>query len=178
VILFIITVILFLTTRLHVVAITSVSDEPYLCALRATEMFEVPSSVSSSDDGGEDSLVFEELLDEASLAVQGAANECSCGGHQTMMAAFGLIESGRLVDAAESIVSALGSCTCDESRGFLRDALDVVAQLGREDSPDEEEQLLRWWTAGVQLTTACGEPAPAKCTGAGALVGKPFCGCI
>ena len=40
-------------------------------------MFEIPSPASSSD--GEKILFFEELLEETSLAVQGAANTCSCG---------------------------------------------------------------------------------------------------
>ena len=64
-----------------------------------------------------------------------------------MMDAFDVIEGGRVVAAAARIVATLRSCKCDGSRGLLRDALDVVAQLG--DSPGEEEQLLRLWTAGV-----------------------------
>ena len=51
-----------------------------------------------------------------------AANTCSCGEHSSMMAVFGLIEGGRVVDAAAGIVTALGSCSCDEAREFLRDA--------------------------------------------------------
>ena len=43
--------------------------------------------------------------------------------------------------AAAGIAAALRSCKCDGNRGLLRDALDLVAQLG--DSPGEEEQLLR-----------------------------------
>ena len=42
---------------------------------------------------------------------------------------------------------ALRPCKCGGSRALLRDALDVVAQLGN--SPGEEEQLLRLWAAGV-----------------------------
>ena len=64
-----------------------------------------------------------------------------------MMDAFDVIEGGCVV-AAAGIVAALRSCKCGGRRGLLRDALDVVAQLG--DSPGgEEEQLLRLWTAGV-----------------------------
>ena len=55
---------------------------------------------------------------------------------RAMMAVFGLIESGCVVDAAATIVTALGSCRCDKAREFLRDALQVVAQLGG--SPEEE----------------------------------------
>ena len=58
-----------------------------------------------------------------------------------MMDVFGVIEGGCVVAAAAGIAAALLSCKCDGSRGLLRDALDVVAQLG--DSPGEGEQLLR-----------------------------------
>ena len=91
-------------------------------------MVEIPSPASSSSDCEED-LHFEELLDEASLAVQEAANSCSCGEHQRMMDAFVLMESGRVVDAAAGIAASLGSCKCSEASDFLRDALDVLAQL-------------------------------------------------
>ena len=67
-----------------------------------------------------------------------------------MMDAFDIIAGGCVVAAAAGIiVAALRPCKCDGSRGhgLLRDALDVVAQLG--DSPGELEQLLRLWTAGV-----------------------------
>ena len=63
------------------------------------------------------------------------------------MDAFDVVEGGCVVAAAAGIVTALRSCKCGGSRGLLRDALDVVAQLG--DSPGEEKQLLRLWTAGV-----------------------------
>ena len=81
------------------------------------------------------------------MDVQEAANSCSCGEHQQLMDAFDAIEGDCVVAAAAGIVAALLSCKCDWSRGLLLEALDVVAQLG--DSPGEEEQLLRLWTAGV-----------------------------
>ena len=92
-------------------------------------------------------MSFEELLEEASMDVQEAANSCSCGEHQQLMGAFEAVEGDCVVAAAAGIVAALLSCKCDRSRGLLLEALDVVAQLG--DSPGEEEQLLRLWTAGV-----------------------------
>ena len=85
-------------------------------------MSENPSPASSSS-GGEEDLVFEELLDEASLAVQGAANWCSCGEHRRMMEVFDIIESGHVVAAAAGIVAALGSCRYDDASEFLRNAL-------------------------------------------------------
>ena len=111
-------------------------------------MFEIPSPASSSSDGEEDLPSFEEILEEASLDAQSAANTCSCGEYPVMMAVVDLIANGRVVEAAAAIVAALGSCKCDESCVFLWDALDVVAQLGR--SPDEEEQLFFLWTASVR----------------------------
>ena len=110
-------------------------------------MFEIPSPASSISDG-EEVLLFEELLEEASLGAHSAANTCSCGEHPVMMAVVGLIASGCVVEAAAAIVAVLGSCKCDESCAFLWDALDVVAQLGR--SPDEEKQLVFLWTASVR----------------------------
>ena len=109
-------------------------------------MSEITSPASSSSDG-EEVLSFEEILEDASIDVQEAANSYSFGEHQQMMDMFDVIEGGRVVTAAAGIAAALRSCKCDGSRGLLRDALDVVAQLG--DSPGEEEQLLRLWTAGV-----------------------------
>ena len=149
--LIIITVILFpitwsfLWSRLTAVA-SLVDALAYLCALRARKMLEIPSLASSSSDG-EEVLSFEELLEEASMDVQEAANSCSCGEPQQLMDAFDAIEGDCVVAAAAGIVAALLSCKCDRSRGLLLEALDVVAQLG--DSPGEEEQLLRLWTAGV-----------------------------
>ena len=83
-------------------------------------------------------MSFEETLEEAStcMGAHNASNTCSCGGHSAMIAVFGLIESGCVVDAAAGIVAALGSCRCDEAREFLRGALQVVAQFGS--SPGEE----------------------------------------
>ena len=74
------------------------------------------------------------------MDVQEAANSCSCGEHQQMMNVFDVTEGGRVVAAAAGIVAALGSCGCDEASEFLRDALQVVTQLGR--PPGEERQLL------------------------------------
>ena len=52
--------------------------------------------------------------------------------------------------------------------GLLRNALDVVAQLG--DSPDEEEQLLRLWTVGVgSVGQEQSAAALAVCVGTGGL---------
>ena len=48
-----------------------------------------------------------------------ATNTCSCGEHSSMMAVFGLIESGRVVDAGAGTVAALGLCKCDEALEFL-----------------------------------------------------------
>ena len=83
-------------------------------------MSEIPSPASSSSDGDE-ALTYEEILEEASMDAHSAANTCSCGEHSSMMAVFGLIESGRVVDAAglELIVAALGLCKCDEALEFL-----------------------------------------------------------
>ena len=67
-----------------------------------------------------------------------------CGEHSAMMAVFGLIESGRVVDAAAGIVATLGSCKCDEAREFLQGPLHVVAQLGN--SLEEEGRLFRLCT--------------------------------
>ena len=131
--LIIITVILFPITcpfswsRLTAVA-SLVDALAYLCALRARRMREIPSPASSSD--GEEVLSFEELLEEVSMDVQEAANSCSCGEHQQLMDAFDAIEGDCVVAAAAGIAAALLSCKCDGSRGLLRDALDVVAQLG------------------------------------------------
>ena len=61
-------------------------------------------------------MSLEELLDEASLNGQEAANSCPCGERQKMMGVFDVIEGGFVVDAA----AALGSCKCDEAREFLR----------------------------------------------------------
>ena len=94
----------------------------YLCAFRARRMSEIPSPASSSSDG-EEVLTYEEILEEASMDAHSAANMCSCGEYSAMMTVSGLIESGRVVDAAAGIVAALGSCKCDEAREFLRDAL-------------------------------------------------------
>ena len=60
--------------------------------------------------------------------------------HPTMMDAFDVIGGGCVVAAAAGIVAALRirSCKCDRSRGLLRDALNVVLQLG--DSPGEDAQ--------------------------------------
>ena len=94
--LIIITVILFpitcsfLWSRLTAVA-SLVDALAYLCALRARRMSEIPSPASSSSDG-EEVLSFEELLEEASMDVQEAANSCSCGEHQQLMDAFDAIE--------------------------------------------------------------------------------------
>ena len=99
-------------------------------------------------------MLFEELLEEASLAVQGAANTCSCGEHKQMMDVFDVIEGGRVVAAAAGVVTALRSCrcTCDEPREFLRDALEVVAQLGS--SPEEERQLQYLWLVGQEQSAS------------------------
>ena len=60
-------------------------------------MAETPSPASSSS-GGEEVLSFEELLDEASLDVQAAANSCSCGRHQPVVDVFDVIEGGCVID--------------------------------------------------------------------------------
>ena len=64
-----------------------------------------------------------------------------------MMAAFGLTESGRVVNAAAGIMAALGFCKFGEANDFLRDALDVLAQLGE----NSHELTLR---AGALLRVA------------------------
>ena len=160
--LFIITVVIlfpntcsYLWSRLP--AVTSSGDAlAYLCALRASRMSEIPSPASSSSDG-EEVLSFEEILEEASLDAQEAANSCSCGEHKQMMGVFDAIEGGRVVAAAAGIVKALRSCRCDKAREFLQDALQVVAQLGS--SPGEEKQLLHLWT--VVFESAGQEQSPA-----------------
>jgi hypothetical protein len=118
-------------------------------------MSEIPSPAtcsSSSDVDGEEVLTYEEILEEASMDAHSAANTCSCGEHSSMMAVFGLMESGRVVDAAAGIVAALGLCKCDEALKFLRDALEVVAQLGG--SPEEKRQLQYLWVVGQEQSTA------------------------
>ena len=95
-------------------------------------MSETPSPASKlSSCDGEGVLTYEEILEEASMDAHSAANTCACGEHSSMMAMFGLIERGRVVNAAAGIVAALDSCKCDEALEFLRDALGVVTQLGR-----------------------------------------------
>ena len=103
-------------------------------------MIEIPSPAGSSNDG-EEVLLFSELLEEASLVVQGAANVCYCGENKHMMDVFDVIEGGSVV-AAAGIVTARRSCRCDEAREFLRDALQVVAQLG-ETREEREPRALR-----------------------------------
>ena len=102
-------------------------------------------------------LSFEKFLEEASLAVQGAANACSCGEHKQMMDVFDVIEGGRVVAAAAGIVTALRSCRCDEAREFLRDALQVVVQLG--ETRGEREHLLHMERVAVMIAHARGDHA-------------------
>ena len=92
-------------------------------------MFEIPSSASSSSDGGEDLLSFE-ILEEASLDAQSAANTCPCGGHPVVVAVVGLIASGCMVKFATGIVAVLDRCQCRESRSLLTGAPDAIVQLG------------------------------------------------
>ena len=65
------------------------------------------------------------------------------------MNAFDVVEGGRVVAAAPGIVTALGACRCDEANEFLRDALQVVTQLGR--SPGEGRQLLHVRDGGLRV---------------------------
>ena len=90
-----------------------------------------------------------------------------------MMDAFDVIEGGCVVAAAAGIAAALRSCMtlCGEDREFLRDALQVVAQLGS--SPEEKRQLLHLWTVvfgsvGQEQSAA----ALAVCVGTGDLAGQ------
>ena len=120
-------------------------------------MFEIPSPASSSSDGEEDLLSFEELLDEASMDAHSAANTCSCGEHPVMMAVVGLIASGCVVKAAAGIVGVLDrchSCQCRESQSLLTGALDAVVQLGVQlgETQEEREQLLHMQRVAAMLT--------------------------
>ena len=122
----------------------------YLCALRASRVSGALSPANSSNDG-EEVLSNEELLYEASLDVQEAINSCSVLWRAPADDGRVRRYRGRLCGRRRGrycgVAAALLSCKCDGSRGLLRDALDVVAQLG--DSPGEGEQLLRLWAAGL-----------------------------
>ena len=102
------------------------------------------SSCSSSSSDNEEEDLWEKFLGEASLAVQGAANACSCGEHPAMVAVFTALEDGSVTVAAARIVAALDRCKCGKGRGWLADALDVLVQLGAQlgETREVREQML------------------------------------
>ena len=81
-----------------------------------------------------------------------------------------------MVAAAAGIVTALSSCRRDDAREFLRDALQVVAQLGS--SPGEGRPLLHLWTVVLifrfvgQDSQEQSAAALAVCGGTGGLAGE------
>ena len=69
------------------------------------------SSRSSSSSDSEEEDLWGNSLGEACLAVQGAANACSCGEHPAMVVVFTALEGGRVTVAAALIVAALDSAS-------------------------------------------------------------------
>ena len=76
------------------------------------------TSPSSSGSDGEEEDLWEEFLEEASLAVQCAANTCSCGAHPAMMTVVSELESGRVIAAAARMVAALDRCHAEKVGAF------------------------------------------------------------